>query len=120
MNHKVFKIDVGEPTTVSELRVILKDNNIRLAVYEFMLEELNERITKRFAIGLCHCVPAFIKMVEDDWISTRLRVLPELWKKKPVITYGSHWFPERDSETRLRVLQKCIDKVTKKIQTSKS
>jgi hypothetical protein len=115
MDKAVFIIDGKIPSTVKELKFMFKDNDLRLRIYLYMIEELKRRRSKcGHGFGLCFCGPDFIREVKDDILFTRLKVLPELWAMKPrnhKSMFGNYWFEERDVESRLNVLTNIVDKL---------
>ena len=102
------------PKYVRDLKILLKSDELRLQVYKYMLESLDSRSFSGYSLGFCHCVPDFIKFVDDDRISLRLKVLPELWAYKPKEERNdSYWFDERDSDTRIHILENIIITMSK-------
>lgn len=104
--------------SIEELKIILKNPDLRLKVYKFILNELKTRkawTAAPVAASMCSCCPDFIKHVFNDNINIRLRVLPELWKKKPYgkrKKYGGYWYASSDFDTRIKILTSIIEKLS--------
>jgi hypothetical protein len=121
MNKPDFELDVDNPTCVEQLHELLGNDKLRLKVYQYMIIYLNIRKEHKVSGGMCYCVPEFIRDVPDDFLHIRLRVLPELWKYNPGNSdNGNYWFPQYDFDTRLEILNKIVDKLTKKINKTNS
>jgi len=119
MKKQDFDLDGKLPSNVKDLEIILSDPRIRLKVYLYMIDEINERRLRGSLIGMCFCVPEFISMVDDDCIQYRLGVLPELWDMKPQnhwAMFGNYWFADDDFESRLNLLNKIVDNLSKTIE----
>lgn len=98
-----------------ELKPILKDLSTRLMVYQYMRDKLLYRESMLMPAGFCHVCPPLLKPIMDNDISTRIKVLPELWKHKPKsVAHCAYWFSSDDYKTRLKILDSIIEKISKK------
>jgi hypothetical protein len=116
-NELVNEFIYAKPNNMQHLKEILKDDSLRLKVYLYMLAELKIRQAGDYSAGMCHTCPWFMKSVWGDSCVTRLKNLPELWRRKPRNheEHGSYWFDDRDFDIRYAILNHAISKLKTKL-----
>jgi len=105
-------------STRKEMIEYLSDPNVRIAVYEFILNTLErcQKVEGCYA-GMCSMVPFFIAADREDRLSTRLMVLPELWNKRPLRQKWfpqAYWFDPTNFNVRINLIKNIIKKMKAK------